>query len=410
MQHYRSDMQVVTKIPHPAATPRRAAGLTNSDCTRRSWRMSRALLIGSEIYRTSSYGRRHPLAIPRVSAALDLIRAMGWLDEQCYLDSPIATPEQLARFHAPDYIAAVRQAEADQHVPEDRRERYNIGRNGNPVFPEIFRRPATACGGTLRAVELLREGGIVYNPAGGTHHGRPDRASGFCYFNDPVLGILALLDAGLTRIYYVDVDAHHGDGVQDAFADDGRVFTLSIHESGRWPYTGKLEDRAGGGALNLPVPAGFNDSEMAFLFDEVVLPMAARLRPEAIVLQCGADGLADDPMSGLALSNRAHWRAVRSLMGLAPRLLVLGGGGYNPWAVARCWAGVWAALNGIDPAVPPTAAGERVLRGLSWHHSRGRDPRPHWMATIADSLQPGAVRDEVRALAAGVGARPVDSS
>ena len=333
------------------------------------------LLIGSDIYRTSSYGRRHPLAIPRVSAALDLIRAMGWLDERQYLDSPIATAEQLARFHDRDYITAVRQAEADQHVPDDRRERYNIGRNGNPVFPEIFRRPATACGGTLRAVELLRGGGVVYNPAGGTHHGRPDHASGFCYFNDPVLGILAMLDAGLTSIYYVDVDAHHGDGVQDAFADDDRVFTLSIHESGRWPYTGKIDDRAGGSALNLPVPAGFNDSEMAFLFDEVVLPMAVRLRPQAVVLQCGADGLADDPMSGLTLSNRALWHVVRSFMGVAPRLLVLGGGGYNPWAVARCWAGVWAVLNGIDPTVAPTAPAQAVLRGLGGIAARAAIPR-----------------------------------
>ena len=360
----------------------------------------RPFLIGSEIYRTSSYGRRHPLAIPRVSAALDLIRAMGWLDEAQYVDSPRATPEQLARFHAPDYIAAVLQAEAEQHVPAERRARYNIGCNGNPVFPEIFRRPATACGGTLRAVELLRDGGIVYSPAGGTHHGRPDRASGFCYFNDPVLGILAMLDQGLTRIYYVDVDAHHGDGVQDAFAQDDRVFTLSIHESGRWPYTGKAGDRAGGSALNLPVPAGFNDGEMAWLFDAVVLPLAARLRPEAIVLQGGADGLADDPMSGLALSNRALWRVVRSLMGLAPRLLVLGGGGYNPWSVARCWAGVWAMLNGIDPVAAPPPQAESVLRGLWWNRSQGRDPPERWFTTIADPPCEGAVREEVRELAA----------
>jgi acetoin utilization protein AcuC len=363
--------------------------------------MSRPFLIGSEIYRTSSYGHRHPLAIPRVSAALDLIRAMGWLDERCYLDSPRATPEQLARFHDADYITAVLQAEADQHVPADRRERYNIGRNGNPIFPEIFRRPATACGGTLKAVELLGAGGIVYNPAGGTHHGRPDRASGFCYFNDPVLGILAMLDQGLTRIYYVDVDAHHGDGVQDAFADDDRVFTLSIHEAGRWPYTGKSEDRAGGSALNLPVPAGFNDSEMAFLFDEVVLPTAARVRPEAIVLQGGADGLADDPMSGLALSNRALWRVMRSLMGVAPRLLVLGGGGYNPWAVARCWAGIWAVLNGIEPTAAPTAPALAVLRGLWWNRSQGREPPEHWFTSIADPPRAGGVREEVRRLARG---------
>jgi acetoin utilization protein AcuC len=147
------------------------------------------------------------------------------------------------------------------------------------------------------------------------------------------------------------------------------------------------------------VPAGFNDGEMAFLFNEIVLPIAAQRPPEAIVLQCGADGLADDPMSGLALSNRALWRVVQSLMGLAPRLLVLGGGGYNPWAVARCWAGVWAVLNGIDPAVAPTAAAAAVLRGLWWNRSQGRDPPEHWFTTIADLPRESSVRDEVRALA-----------
>lgn len=362
-------------------------------------------LIGSEIYRTSSYGHRHPLAIPRVSAALDLIRAMGWLDERQYVDSPMATPEQLARFHDRDYIAAVMQAEADRHVPADRRQRYNIGCNGNPVFPEIFRRPATACGGTLKAVELLGDGGIVFNPAGGTHHGRRDRASGFCYFNDPVLGILSLLDRGIAPIYYVDVDAHHGDGVEDAFAGDGRVFTLSIHESGRWPYTGKATDRAGGTALNLPVPTEFNDSELAWLVDSVVLPIGERLRPTAVVLQCGADGLADDPMSRLALSNRALCRVVQALMPLSPRLLVLGGGGYNPWAVSRCWAGVWATLNGIDAAVSPTVMAEAVLRGVSWHRSQGRTPSPYWFTTIADPPQSGGIRDEVRELGAAALAR-----
>jgi acetoin utilization protein AcuC len=360
----------------------------------------RPFLIGSEIYRTSSYGHRHPLAIPRVSAALDLIRAMGWLDERQYVDSPMATAEQLARFHERDYIAAVLEAEAAQHVPAERRQRYNIGCNGNPVFPEVFRRPATACGGTLKAGELLRDGGIVFNPAGGTHHGRRDRASGFCYFNDPVLGILSLLDQGIAPVYYVDVDAHHGDGVEDAFAGDGRVFTLSIHESGRWPYTGKATDDAGGTALNLPVPAGFNDSELAWLVDAIVVPAGERLRPAAVVLQCGADGLADDPMSRLALSNRALWRVVQALMPVSSRLLVLGGGGYNPWAVARCWAGVWAALNGIDAAVPPTAEAEAVLRALTWHRRQGRTPSPHWFTTIADPPQSGSVRGEVRDLAA----------
>ncbi|HVR68647.1 MAG TPA: acetoin utilization protein AcuC [Verrucomicrobiae bacterium] len=357
-------------------------------------------LIGSEIYRISSYGGRHPLAIPRVSAALDLIRAMGWLDEERYIDSPIATPEQLVRFHSPDYIAAVQRAELLQRVPEEDRDRYNIGRNGNPIFPEIFRRPATACGGTLKAIELLRGDGVVYSPAGGTHHGRPDRASGFCYFNDPVLGMMALLDQGLERVFYLDIDAHHGDGVQDAFAHDDRVFTISIHEQHKWPYSGNLNDRAGGRARNLPVPADFNDSELRFLLDEAVLPLLEDFAPEAIVLQGGADGLADDPMSGLALSNRALWDTVAAVRNRAARILVLGGGGYNPWAVARCWAGVWATLNGIDPtACTPTPGALQLLQSLQWRHSRGREPDPRWLTTIADPHNPGPIRDEIRAIA-----------
>lgn len=292
--------------------------------------------------------------------------------------------------------------QAERHGTADAqtRRRYNFGLNGNPIFPEMFRRPATACGGTLAAARLLADGGIVHHPAGGTHHGRAGRASGFCYLNDPVLGILAFLDAGIAPVYYVDVDAHHGDGVQDAFADNDRVFILSIHEAGRWPYTGSLADRAGGNARNLPVPAGFTDAELVYLTERVILPLGRMLRPAAVVLQCGADGLADDPMSGLSLSNRGLWSVVQAVIGLAPRLLVLGGGGYNPWAVARCWAGVWAALNGLDPSLAePTPAARSVLSALTWNRSQGRNPCARWLSTIADPPSAGGVRSEVRAIA-----------
>ncbi len=367
-----------------------------------SWRMPdrplSPLFIGSEIYRHSRYGRKHPLAIPRVSTVIDLCRAMGWLPDEAYVDSPRATPQQLARFHDPDYIRALIDAERDQRLDPERRARHNIGRFENPIFPEVFRRPATASGAALRAAELLADGGIVHSPAGGTHHGRPDRASGFCYFNDPVLAILGLLDGGLERVYYVDVDAHHGDGVQDAFHDDDRVLTVSVHETGRWPNSGPVHDRAGGMARNLPVPPEFNDSELDLIRDTVLVPLGRAFRPQAVVLQCGADGLADDPLSRLTLSNGALWRVVAAMTGLAPRLLVLGGGGYNPWSVGRCWAGVWATLNGLDPAGPVTAAAEAVLRGLTWNRAAGRAPPEHWFTTIADAARPGPVRPAVHAL------------
>ncbi len=358
--------------------------------------MTRPIYIGSEIYRRSTYGSRHPLAIPRVSTVTDLIRAMGWLDDDAFLDSPRATPDQLVRFHDPAYVDAVIRAERDQTLSREDRERFNIGVNGNPIYGEIFRRPATACGASIAAARLLKDGGIVHSPAGGTHHGRPDRASGFCYFNDPALGILAMLDGGLSRIAYVDIDAHHGDGVQDAFADDPRVLTVSVHEQGRWPGTGGAEDRAGGAARNLPVPPGFNDSEFRYVLKTAILPLVDAFAPDALVVQCGADALLEDPLSKLALSNNAHFAAIRALKPMAQRLLVLGGGGYNPWTVARCWAGVWAVLNDIPlPQTLPPAA-EAVLRALTWNRREGRDPPDHWMTTLVDPARDGPVGAAVR--------------
>ncbi|MCC7426810.1 MAG: acetoin utilization protein AcuC [Alphaproteobacteria bacterium] len=360
------------------------------------------LFFGHEIYRRSTYGPKHPLAIPRVSTVMDLCRALGWLPEAQFREAVAADPGDLARFHAPDYLAALQAAESAQAVSPEVRERYRIGGSGNPIYREMFRRPATGAGATIAAARLLAHGGIIYNPAGGTHHGKRDHASGFCYLNDPVLGLLAWLDLGLARILYVDIDAHHGDGVEEAFAGDERVFTLSIHEDGRWPGTGRLGDRAGGHARNLPVPTGLNDSEMDFLLEAVILRFVERLRPEAIMLQCGADALAEDPLSNLSLSNGAIWRVVAALRGAAPRLLVLGGGGYNPWSVGRCWTGVWATLNGhaIPERLP--AAAEGVLRGLSYNRAAGRSPPTHWFTTLADASRPGPVRAELRAAAAAV--------
>lgn len=135
-------------------------------------------------------------------------------------------------------------------------------------------------------------------------------------------------------------------------------------------------------ARNLPVPPGFNDSEMAYVLDAAILPLAERFAPQAVVLQCGADALDDDPMSRVSLSNLALWRVVAALRGLAPRLLVLGGGGYNPWSVGRCWTGVWAALNGftIPDRLPPET----------------------WFTSLADRPRPGPVREAVRTVVAEV--------
>ena len=357
------------------------------------------LYVGSEIYRGSTYGPTHPLAIPRVTTCTDLCRAMGWLDDAQFRAAPMAERSEVEHFHDPAYVDALFRAEAAQAVSDEDRTRFRIGAEGNPVYPEIYRRPMTSAGGVMLACRLTLDGGVAHCPGGGTHHGRPARASGFCYLNDPVLGLLIWLEAGLDRVAYVDIDAHHGDGVQDAFHGDPRVFTISIHEAGRWPFTGRATDRAGGAARNLPVPQGFNDSEMRWLMQQAVLPLIDRLRPQAILLQCGADALEEDPLARLSLSNNAHWEAVSALQERAPRLVVTGGGGYNPYTVGRCWAGVWATLNGIAVPGRTTSAAEAVLRALVYNRAAGRNPPEHWFTTIRDAPREGEIRAEVRDLA-----------
>ncbi|KIC44129.1 acetoin utilization protein [Ruegeria sp. ANG-S4] len=359
--------------------------------------MQAPVFIGSEIYRNSTYGSKHPLAIPRVSTVIDLCRALGWLTTGNYRVSPCAKPSALSAFHAREYISELQKAEDTQHVTDAVRENYGLGTLSNPVFPEMYRRPATAAGGSMLGAELIRDGGIVYNPAGGTHHGLRDRANGFCYLNDPVLAILTLQAMGLDRIVYVDIDAHHCDGVEAAFHGSGRVRMISVHETRRWPFTGALHDDAGGAALNLPVGRNLNDDEFALILDHLILPATDAFRPQAIVLQCGADAVAEDPLSRLALSNNCHWRTAAALMHLAPRFLVLGGGGYNPWSVGRLWSGVWATLNGFDIPDRLETEAQHILRGLNWNRAAGRQPPALWLETLRDIPNTGSVRPELRA-------------
>lgn len=359
--------------------------------------MTQPRLIGHEIYRASTYGKWHPLRVPRVSTVLDLTRAMGWLPSAQFTLSPRAKPAALTQWHTADYIAALQRVEATQIATPIDQSRHDIGSVTNPVFTEIFRRPATAAGGSILAGELLREDGVIYNPAGGTHHGMPDRANGFCYLNDPVLAMRSLRHHGVRRIAYIDIDAHHPDGVEVGFGGDRDCLMISVHEDRLWPRTGKRENDAGGNALNIAVPRGLNDTEMALIRDALILPRIAAFQPEAIVFLCGADAVEEDPLSHLSLSNNAHWDVLRALMGMAPRLLVLGGGGYNPWSVGRLWAGVWAILNGhqIPNSLPPKA--ESVLRALRFEgNRRGKNPPDHWFTTLRDTPREGPVRDEIK--------------
>ncbi|MEP5762494.1 MAG: acetoin utilization protein AcuC [Litoreibacter sp.] len=356
------------------------------------------LFIGSEIFRRSTYGAWHPLRVPRVSTVMDLSRALGWLPDEQYIISPRAKPKALHLFHDPAYIAALQQAELDQNVSSSVKARHHIGTHANPIFPEIFRRPATAAGGSLLAGQLLANGGTIFNPAGGTHHGLPDRANGFCYLNDPVLAMKSLRHHGVQRIAYLDIDAHHPDGVAVAFRGDPDCLMISVHEDGLWPRTGALAEDELGSAINLPVAPPMNDDEMAFILDEVILPAIDAFKPDAMVLQCGADAVEEDPQSHLCLSNNAHLAVLKAIRHIAPRTLILGGGGYNPWSVGRLWTSVWGELNGIE--VPDRLSGDaqQVMRELSFEgNRRGKNPPDHWFTTLTDLPRNGPVRDQLRA-------------
>jgi acetoin utilization protein AcuC len=358
-----------------------------------------ALFVASDFCRRPGFGRHHPLSIPRVSAVLELCASLGWVDDSCMRTSRVATAGELARYHDADYIEALRASDAAGRVDPAVRERHGFGNFENPLFPGVFERAATAVGGSILAAELALEGRIAFHPAGGTHHGRRDRASGFCYFNDPVFAIGRLLEGGMPRVLYVDLDAHHGDGVQDAFLDDPRVRVVSIHERGRWPHSGAADDVGHGYACNLPVPAGFNDSELEHLIESVVLPLAAAFVPEAVVVTCGTDALAGDPLSGMALSNVALWEAVERVIGDEGPAVVLGGGGYNPWTLARCWTGLWGRLRGRDiPDELPVQA-QQILRSLECDLVEDDDVDQAWFRTLADAPRPGPVREEVKSVA-----------
>ena len=359
------------------------------------------LLVWSEELLTYDLGATHPMAPGRLEFTMALAHDLGVLAGAA---TRIAAPRRatdgvLHLVHEPAYVAAVRAA--GWHPRLQLPDPFGLGGDDNPVFDGIHDASALVTGATVDAAMAVRSGAAQHavNLAGGLHHAMPARASGFCYLNDPVLGLLAWLDAGLDNLVYLDIDAHHGDGVQDAFADDPRVLTISIHEAGRWPGTGLAEDRAGGSARNLPVPRGFNDSEMRWLMERAVLPLIQARRPQAVMLQCGADALEEDPLARLSLSNNAHWAVAAALLDLAPRLVVTGGGGYNPYAVGRCWAGVWATLNGIPVPERTTPAAEAVLRALSYNRAAGRSPPEHWFTTLRDAPREGPVRDEVRRLA-----------
>lgn len=357
------------------------------------------IYIGSEVFRRAAFGANHPLNIVRHSAVLDLVRILGWLSDEDFRSSAPATVAQLTEFHDRAYVEALQYADSTGKVDPEVRNRFNIGTLENPLFAGLFERAAMTVGGSILAAELACDGHVVFHPSGGTHHGRPDRASGFCYFNDPVFAIRSFIKQGCERVLYIDLDAHHGDGVENAFVDDSRVMTVSIHEQERWPYSGAADDRRNGGARNLPVPRGFNDDELQYLVDHAVLPLAQSFSPDALLLCCGADCLAGDPLSGMMLSNSALWDTVETLIDLGQPTVVLGGGGYNPWTVARYWAGMWGRLTGRTMPFELPEEAQNLLGNMSCDLIDEEDVEPAWLTSLVDSPYNGPVREAIISLA-----------
>jgi acetoin utilization protein AcuC len=224
--------------------------------------------------------------------------------------------------------------------------------------------------------------GRAFAFAGGLHHAMPDRASGFCYLNDAVLAIRALRARGL-RVLYVDIDAHHGDGVQAAFYDQADVLTLSIHERGDrlFPGTGAVEELgvgAGRGySVNLPLHPYTDDAIYLEAFDAVVPRVAAAFRPDVVVAQLGIDSHRTDPLTHLALTVDGFAEAVRRILAIAPRLVALGGGGYDLANVARAWTVAWALMNGVTLAARlPEAFVTRAAAHLAGRRELWDPPEP----------------------------------
>jgi len=351
-----------------------------------------ARFIASPRFASRGYGRNHPLAIPRVALAHELTRACGLLEAGEYLEARCASESELAAFHDPGYVAALRRAERAGAVAQEDRARHALGTLENPWFADVYTRPATAVGGSLQAAEEALAGRRAFNPAGGMHHARRDRAQGFCYFNDNVLGILRLRAAGL-RVLYVDLDAHYPDGVAEALRGDPQVLVVSLHMDTAYAYP-----KAGGGlddpdVVNLPLPRGTNDAEYLHAFDALWSRALARFAPDAVMLQAGSDAIAPDPLGKLGLSTQGFLAAVARVVADAPRLAVTGGGGYHPLLVARAWTGVWALLAGRALPEPMPEAGTALLAAVDWQHEEEwvgpwmfgsfRDPAP------AAKIRPG---------------------
>ena len=341
-----------------------------------------SFLISSDIYRNTHYGGKHPLNIPRVGATLDLIKAMSWYDEVKFITAPIAKPSFLKKFHSNDYVNVLIEADEKQEIDKNQSNKYNLGTPSNPIFKGMYKRPATSVGGSVVAAEFAFLHGRAFNLGGGLHHGLANKANGFCYLNDLVFAIKRFRELGIRRIAYVDLDAHFCDGVASAFSEDPDVMLVSAHEANRWPFQGKLEENFPDKNLYAPISKGSTDIDLEALFEYIFYPAIENFKPEALIVQGGADMLKDDPLSRLEMTNNCLWKVLSKLALLAPKLLLTSGGGYNPWSVSRLWTGFWAILNDIELPSLYTDEGRRLIENLRWF--RKDKVNPNLLSSLKD--------------------------
>jgi len=332
---------------------------------------------------------------------------MGWVNEEQIIKNKPAEIDELIKFHDLEYVKALKKAEEELDLPDYLKRKYNIGIGNNPIFSEVFSRPASAAKASIKAVEMIanKQAKKILNISGGTHHGRKSEAYGFCFLNDCVLAILKALELGFSKVLYIDIDAHHCDGVQDAFLNNENVTIISIHEKNRWPQTGKLEENNIKNILNFPVSESFNDSEIDYVINNAVIPYAKSIQPDLLIIQAGADMLNGDPQSRICLSNNAYWGAIKDILLLCESSIILGGGGYNPYLTAKAWAGNWVLLNNRDDLLDSDMPEEcsNLLSSLKWNNSRVRMGIPNqWLKSWRDHDVKTIVSPEVISLVKNV--------
>ena len=323
--------------------------------------------VASHVYRDD-----HPLKPKRLIGVHDTLEKLGaFAREGAHVLAPrVATRAEIERVHAPEYVEAVMQASAD---PEDDYTRWGLSAWGDtPPFAGMHEVSLLTTGGTLTAMEqvMSKRLSVAFNGSGGLHHAMRRRASGFCIYNDPAIVCGLLADRGL-RVAYVDIDAHHGDGVQAAFYDTDQVLTISLHEVGPtfFPGTGYPDERGtgrgAGYSINVALPPYTDGTAYARAFDAVVPPLLERYRPDVLVTQQGIDSHFDDPLTHLMVSTQAREHVVRQFAATKWPWVVMGGGGYSLDAVRRAWSIEFLIMLGapvpadLHDANPPEWTGAR---------------------------------------------------